>query len=163
MLGDSPIYYGNGTQNGQLVDDRLSTIAIPQRDRYVSQLVAGQGYDTHHHEALAALQREQSRHRDIPGEYWIAEADPTAAEQAVTRMLDPTSIAWAVLASDGAADVIDITGHSWADVAQFNAGQLTELLRRLHEWEATTDPDGRTLPRAKHHDDKTIAAVAHVF
>ncbi|MBN9097016.1 MAG: hypothetical protein J0I49_02715 [Pseudonocardia sp.] len=163
VLGDSPIHYGNGVQDDHLVDERMSAIAIAERDRYVSQLVAGHGYDSHHREALSALQSEQRRHRNVPDGYWIAEADPAAADHAVTMMLDSTSVAWAVLATDGAADIIDHTGPSWAEIAQYDAGRLTDLLRRLHEWEGTSDPNGRTLPRAKRHDDKTVAAIPVVF
>ncbi|MCX6953059.1 MAG: hypothetical protein NTV51_12970 [Verrucomicrobia bacterium] len=30
---------------------------------------------------------------------------------------------------------------------------------RVRQWEMITDPDGRLIPRAKRHDDKTIAAI----
>lgn len=133
VLGDSPIHFGDGAQHGHLVDERLSTIAISERDQYVSQLVAGQGHDDHHRESLAALQREQGRHRNIPSGYWIAETDPTAAEHAATITLDSKSITWAVLATDGAADLIDHAGQPWADIAQYDTSQLTKLLQRLHE------------------------------
>lgn len=162
VLGDSPIYYGNSARTDHLVDERVSALAVPERTRYVSWLVAGQGYDDHHREALAALQREQSRHRNVPGGYWIAEADPTAASHAVTTTLDSALATWAVLATDGAADLIDHTGQPWPEIAQSDTEQLSDLLRRLHDWEATTDPDGRELPRAKRHDDKTVAAISSV-
>lgn len=162
VLGDSPIYYGNSTRTDHLVDERLSALAVPERARYVSQLVAGQGYDNHHHEALVALQREQSRHRNVPGGYWIAAADPIAASHAATMTLDPALATWAILATDGAADLIEHTGQPWPEIAKSDAGQLSDLLRRLHDWEATTDPDGRLLPRAKRHDDKTVAAICSV-
>jgi hypothetical protein len=163
VLGDSPIYYGTDTEAHRLIDERLSAVAIPEHDRYVSRLAAGHGYTDQHREALAALQREQNRHRNQPGGYWIAEADPTAADHALTATLDPTSITWAVLATDGAADLIDHFGRSWAETAQYDDSQLTELLLELHQWEATIDPQGRSLPRAKRHDDKTVTAMPSAF
>lgn len=163
VLGDAPIYYGTDTEAHRLADERLSTVAIPEHDRYVSRLAAGHGYTDHHREALAALQREQSRHRNQAGGYWIADVDPTAAYHAITTTLDPTSITWAVLATDGAVDLIDHSGRSWAEIARYDDSQLSELLRELHRWEATIDPQGRTLPRAKRHDDKTVAAIPSVF
>lgn len=36
---------------------------------------------------------------------------------------------------------------------------LHDLLVACHRWETVEDPDGRKLPRAKHHEDKTIASV----
>jgi hypothetical protein len=163
VLGDSPIYYGTDAEAHRLADERLSAIAITERDRYVSRLAAGHGYDHWHQQALAALQREQSRHRNAPGGYWIAEADPAAAEHALIASLDPTSITWAVLATDGAADLINHADRPWAEVAQYDDSQLTELLLEVHQWEATVDQRGRTLPRAKQHDDKTVAAMPSAF
>jgi hypothetical protein len=41
----------------------------------------------------------------------------------------------------------------------FSNTLLAALLGSADRWEAETDPDGQVLPRAKRHDDKTIAAV----
>ncbi len=67
-----------------------------------------------------------------------------------------------VLATDGAADIIDHTAPSWPTIAGHNPDELAALLHRLRHWEATTGPTGSVLPRAKQHDDKTIAAVTFV-
>jgi hypothetical protein len=72
-------------------------------------------------------------------------------------------IEWAVLATDGAADLIEHAGHRWHRIALYGHAQLTALLARIHEWEDTSDPNGRHLPRAKRHDDKTIAALASIW
>jgi hypothetical protein len=41
----------------------------------------------------------------------IAETDPAAAHHAPTMTVDRAMIEWAVLASDGAADLIEHAGH----------------------------------------------------
>jgi hypothetical protein len=163
VLGDSPIHYGTPDTSDVLVDDRLDAIARPERERYTGRLRAGYGYDEHHRAALIALQQAQREARNQPGGYWIAETDPAAAHHGISRTLHPDTITWAVLATDGAVDLIEHTGADWPAIAQEQPTQLSELLERIHHWEATADPDGRTLPRAKRHDDKTIAVTPAIW
>ncbi|WP_345606189.1 hypothetical protein [Pseudonocardia adelaidensis] len=163
VLGDSPIHYGIGHRQHSLTDDRLSAVATPEREHYRAQLRAGHGYDDAHHAALVHLQRTQQQARNVEGGYWIAETDPAAAHHALTTSVERDMIEWAVLATDGAADLIEHAGHRWHRIAQYDDAQLTALLARVHEWEDTSDPDGRHLPRAERHDDKTIAALASIW
>jgi hypothetical protein len=163
VLGDSPIHYGIGHRERTLIDDQLSKVATPEREHYLSQLHAGHGYDEAHHDALVQLQQAQRHARNAEGGYWIAETDPAAAHHALTTTVERDTIEWAVLATDGAADLIEHAGHRWHRIAQYDSPQLDALLARIHEWEDTSDPDGRHLPRAKRHDDKTIAALASIW
>lgn len=158
VLGDSPIHYGLGAAANVLTDDRLAALRLPEWTKYRGELASGAGYTDEHRAALAALQYAQRTHRNLPGGYWIAETDPGAAHHALTATVPAARIAWAVLATDGAANVIDYRGQpTWHEIAEHNSDQLRALLERAHEWEAATDPDGQLLPRAKRHDDKTIA------
>lgn len=159
VLGDSPIHYGTATTHEVLGDDRLAAVAQPQHARYVERLRAGHGYDDTHRSALVALQRAQRAARNQPGGYWIAEADPDAAYHGITRTIPHDRLTWAVLATDGAADLIDHLGHSWPAIAGFDRDQLNGLLDDIHRWETDTDPNGRDLPRAKRHDDKTVVTL----
>ena len=162
-LGDSPIHYGAGTVGKTLIDDRLSALPIPEREQYRNALASGTGYTDAHRRTLVELQRAQREHRNRPGGYWIAETDPFAALQGITATVPAAHISWAALATDGAADVINLHGRPfWSEIAQYDTEDLTALLARLHEWEYTDDPDGRLLPRAKRHDDKTVAAISAV-
>ena len=164
VLGDSPIYYGAEDDMRVLRDDRLDKIASIERAAYVDGLRAGHGYTEYHQRVLAALQREQRRHRNRPSGYWIAEADPQAAQHAFVRTISRGSISWAVLGSDGATDLIaGRSGNDWREIANYSSRQLRDLLVRLHEWERDNDPHGCQLPRAKRHDDKTLVAVPDVF
>jgi len=123
----------------------------------------GHGYGEAHRAALVQLQQAQRRARNVEGGYWIAETDPAAAHHAFTSTVERDAIGWAVLATDGAADLIEHAGHRWHRIAQYDGAQLDALLARIHEWEDTSDPDGRHLPRAKRHEDKTIAALASIW
>ena len=163
VLGDSPIHYGTDTHRATLTDERLTQVAPMERHQYVSRLRAGHGYDQHHRAALAALQSTQRAACNHPDGYWIAEANPDAADHGLVRHVPITAITWAVLASDGAADIIDHTGRTWLDIAHRDTDQLAALLSQLDEWEATADPNGLALPRAKRHDDKTLIAIGSVW
>ena len=68
-----------------------------------------------------------------------------------------------MLATDGAADYIDHTGQPWTRIARYDSEHLGALLGSADRWEAESDPDGQALPRAKRHDDKTIAAVSTLW
>ena len=162
VLGDSPIHYGTDHHTASLTDDRLAHVAPTEHTTYRDRLRAGHGYDQQHSAALVDLQRAQRAARNTAAGYWIAEADPAAGHHAITRTLPTDQIGWAVLATDGAADLIDHTGRPWVDVANADAGQLADLLAELHHWETASDPDGRILPRAKRHDDKTLIAIPHL-
>ncbi len=156
VLGDSQI----ATPFCIYVDDRIARFADAQRAAYRVRLAGGYGYDDTHRELLRALQTEQSRHRNIDGGYWIAEAVPAAAHHAITTSLSIDAAPWLVLATDGAYRPMQHLGlDDWSAVAAKDSTDLDGLLNALHRWETDDDADGLALPRAKRHDDKTIAVV----
>lgn len=155
VLGDSEVVIPREI----LRDDRLAPLASAERTAYRTRLKNGHGYDDEHRRILAALQAEQLRHRNVPGGYWIAEADAAAAEHALVRHLSPDEAPWCVLATDGAYKPIEYLGlDDWPIVAAASPERLHALLRRCQDWEST-DERGQQLPRAKRHDDKTLAAI----
>ena len=162
-LGDSYIFYGTGpggTGTRTLTDDRLAGLHLPQQRQYRERLAAGSGYDDTHQELLRALQRGQRRHRNQPGGYWIAAADPEAASHALTRTLPATAATWAVLATDGAVSTARHLGlDDWPALAHAGPAALARLLRACQDWEQHADPDGLQFPRSKRHDDKAIASL----
>lgn len=164
VLGDSPIHYGTGLMTKKLTDNRLAKLGLPARGQYKAELARGAGYTNRHHTLLVHLQETQREHRNRPGGYWIAGTEPVASHHAVTAAVPASQIAWAVLATDGAADVIRHHGApSWPRIARYNSENLFALIANLHRWEDCDDPDGQQLPRAKRHDDKTIASVVDLW
>ncbi|TWE13675.1 hypothetical protein [Prauserella muralis] len=155
-LGDSVIVLP-----GEVVtDERIDGLRLAQRDEYRRRLAAGSGYDDRHRELLRQLQTEQAERRNVEGGYWIAEAEPKAAEHALQVSRPASAVRWAVLATDGAYTTMTrLRLDDWPQVAEANETGLAALLDRCQVWEPDVDPDGRQLPRAKRHDDKTIAAV----
>lgn len=156
VLGDTQI----ATPSGTYLDERIGALAGAQRAAYRKRLLQGHGYDDMHRELLRELQREQARHRNRDGGYWIAEAVPEAASHAMTTTLPVASTPWLVLATDGAYKPMSHLGlDDWAAVAKLEQPELHHLLKELHRWEAEDDPNGIALPRAKRHDDKALVTV----
>ncbi|WP_063004640.1 PP2C family serine/threonine-protein phosphatase [Nocardia salmonicida] len=160
ILGDSSTIFGQ--RNGEVVaytDDRLSRLNLPLADVYRRFLSEGQGFSGRHRKVLADLQVAERAHRNQPDGYWIAEADPSAAKHAIHVRYPRDDLSWIVIATDGAVDLMPALEVDWPEVAQMTTRELHELLHRIDAWEAETDPDGQALPRAKRHDDKTIAVI----
>ena len=83
----------------------------------------------------------------------VCSGDPAAADHALSRTY-PASIAWLVLATDGAQRGLD--HHiDWTALPSESADQLRGL-DHLHRWDHDHDPDGAQLPRGNRHDDKTL-------
>lgn len=160
VLGDSPIYYGDACAANELIDARISRVARTERAAYVEQLREGLGFTDRHRTVLRSLQAEQRRHRNRPGGYWIAEADPTAGRQGLSLSVPRSRIQWAVLGTDGATNYLDrVAGTDWARLSNADEANLEATLAEIDWWERSVDPHGALMPRAKRHDDKTLAAV----
>jgi hypothetical protein len=157
VLGDSTAVLGfrdGGTE--RITDDRISDVAVEQRRTYRGRLRDGLGYDATHRALLTDIQRAERASRNRCGGYWIAEADPAAADNAVVRRYRRAALAWCVLATDGAQRVIDHLHLDWAVLPKATQAGLDAILDDLQAWEAQQDSNASQLPRAKRHDDKTI-------
>ena len=155
-LGDSTAVIGMRDGSVERVtDDRLSHVAPQLRARYRDRLRAGHGFDSTHRAILGEIQRAERASRNSPAGYWIAEADPAAADHVITRRYPASDVAWCMLATDGAQRPYDHRNGDWAALP-VDADSLRRKLEELQRWEGERDPDGRLLPRAKRHDDKTL-------
>jgi hypothetical protein len=161
VLGDSPavVYPVQGAP--QLTyDDRLDLVAAAQQEAYQQHLLSGGGYDSTLVDLLADLQSAQRNRRNRHGGYWIAESNPAAADHGLTARYPTGTVAAVLILSDGAsAAVTDYHLHDWCSAAQTisssGPGTFLEAIHALEE----EDPDGSRWPRAKRHDDKTIALI----
>lgn len=155
-LGDSVAVLPRRTVTDQRIDD----LDLDPRRTYLQRLASGTGYDETHRALLHELQTQQAARRNTEGGYWIAEADPCAADHAVIYTSPADEIPWAVLATDGAYNVMTHLGlDDWPKVSRSDSAQLAAILEQCQSWEDEVDPDAVALPRAKQHDDKAIAAV----
>jgi len=91
--------------------------------------------------------------RNQPGGYWVAAADPRAAEHAVAGSVRLGGLSRAAVVTDGAARAVDLFGVTrWADVlVQADAGQLIRTVRDVER----SDSSCAQWPRFKRNDDAT--------
>ncbi|MFI6426041.1 PP2C family serine/threonine-protein phosphatase [Promicromonospora sp. NPDC050880] len=160
VLGDSYVVLlrADGTETVH-TDDRLDHVATSERAAYRKRLGDGHGYDDGHRALLLKLQAEQARRANRPSGYWIAGADPEAAQHGITTIEERAAISALLLASDGVdpARYPDITG--WRDLYDEVAVHGPDYaLRQIHKAELA-DPGGRRWPRSKPHDDKTVVTI----
>ena len=159
VLGDSPVYVSHLDKVDRVTDNRLKRLNLPSRTRVLARLAAGGGYDDTHASNIRMLSSEKAPHMNRSGGYWIAEADSAAGRHALVRSYPANDVPWCAILTDGADDPLTQLGLSVVQVADLDEHDLRDMLHRLHDWEAVSDPDGHKLPRFKRHDDKTIAIV----
>lgn len=97
-------------------------------------------------------------HRNRPGGFWVAAADPLAASEAIVGSCPAKDVTAAALLSDGASRLVDHFGLAdWRNVlAILDDHGPGELIDQVRAAEAS-DLHGTRWPRAKTHDDATVA------
>jgi protein phosphatase 2C-like protein len=134
VLADSPvIIFGDSTC--VIADTRIATLR-PTTDNILS-------------------------HKNRPGGYWVAEADPQAAHQAIRKTLPRETVQKVIIATDGVSCAVDDyrifpTWQSVLDV--ITATGLEAVLDKIRAAELT-DPSRSRWPRAKIHDDQALALI----
>ncbi|KAA2264898.1 hypothetical protein F0L68_07480 [Solihabitans fulvus] len=161
VLADSPIavFDGAGTPS-LLVDGRLA--GLPRHGGgYRQRLRAGAGYGADH---LAAVRESAARTgtlRNRPGGFWVAEADPAAAHQAMLASWPRETVVSALLATDGVSCGVDDYGvfADWSAVRELVAERGPVAALDVVREAERADPDGRRWPRPKRHDDQALVLV----
>lgn len=157
VLGDSPVAgrFRDGTVS-VVRDDRLSRVG--KRGAYNAAVATG-GFAAAHREVWRALVEEQRALRNTAAGYWIGEAVPEAALNAVRASWPAHRVEAVLLLTDGAADGVDVYGTppDWSTAID-TALDPQALLDAVHAIEAD-DPQGTKWPRAKLHDDKAAARI----
>lgn len=158
VLADSPVVVFTDAGAEVLADDRIA--ALPRPGGYRGRLRAGGGFGPGHVDALRASGAATGRLRNVPGGFWVAEADPAAAAQAATASWPRAGLRAALLASDGVScGVDDYQIFDWPGALALaaDAGPAAVLARvRAAE---RADPDGARWPRPKPHDDQALVLV----
>jgi len=162
VLGDSPaVIYLKDAEPLVLLDDRLQATGAEARKAYKEHLGAGHGYGPELDALLAQLQRDEMVWQNRSGGYWAASASPEAPLHALTARYPLSDVESILLLTDGASAAVDDYEHpsTWDAVD----GVLREngpdsLLASIHHLEES-DAAGLRWPRAKPHDDKTLARI----
>lgn len=111
-------------------------------------------------EALVRMKHAELASRNVPGGYWVAAADPSAAKEALTGEISLKTLYRAVMLTDGAARAVTpFRIYDWPDLLSVvTTGGPKELIKRVRIAEEA-DAYGIRQPRNKIHDDATVAAI----
>lgn len=94
--------------------------------------------------------------RNRPGGFWVAAADPGAADEALTGSVEIEGVRDVMLCTDGLTRLIDRYGFGWRDLFETASSEgVAELVSTVREHE-------RREPRSrggKRHDDATAVLV----
>ncbi|HEY4023280.1 MAG TPA: hypothetical protein VGM75_31650 [Pseudonocardiaceae bacterium] len=159
VLADSPIIAFTSTGPDVLADDRIA--ALPKRPGgYRARLADGGGFTPDHATALRAAGARTGKLRNVPGGFWVAEADPAAAYQARTRTWPRTEVEAVLMTTDGVSSGVDdyhiLTWQQAHDLATTHGPQA--VLDKVRKAEKE-DPAGTRWPRPKQHDDQALALI----
>ncbi len=161
VLADSPVVAFTVGDVHVLSDNRLANLSVPRRTGYREQLRDGEGFTSTHTEALRASAGEVGAYRNRQGGFWVAEADPDAAKQAMRATWMRDQVQAVVMASDGVSCGVEDYGvfADWTalydQAVQDGLHTVLDAVRKAEE----SDPDGRKWPRPKRHDDQSLVLV----
>lgn len=157
VLGDTTIVLDAPSGLTVITDDRVSHTAVPERAAADRHLIG----TPEKNDALLAMKHAELAARNRLGGYWIAAADPTVVEHALTGHLPTAAVQRAAMVTDGAARAVDPFGLlSWPQVLDlFAVDGPAELIARVRAAESG-DRLGVRWPRNKTSDDATAVYVA---
>jgi hypothetical protein len=95
------------------------------------------------------------------GGYWVAEADPEAAHQAITTTLPRNSVEKVIIATDGVSCGVDDYKifESWRTVLDLITTTGPEAVLDQVRAAERSDPTHTKWPRHKTHDDQALALI----
>jgi hypothetical protein len=153
VLADSVLVVEKaGGESLVLTDDREAQVGRSYRAE-MDQLENG---TPAHDDARRRYVQALRPHRNQPSGFWVAAADPKAADQAITGSFALDEISALALLSDGASRLADrFRTTSWPELmSTLRADGPSGLLRAVRAAEES-DPLGRRWPRGKTFDDAT--------
>ncbi|HEY0803428.1 MAG TPA: hypothetical protein VGD84_00115, partial [Pseudonocardiaceae bacterium] len=157
VLADSPVIAFTDRGPSVLADDRIAGL-LP--GGYRQRLASGGGYGPDHVAAVRTAGATTSRLRNVPGGFWVAEADPAVAAEARVTNWPRHELNAVLLASDGVScGVDDYHLFEWPEVLALARDHgPAAVLAQVRDAERA-DPDGVRWPRPKRHDDQALVLV----
>jgi hypothetical protein len=154
VLADSPIVF-EGEHGCNLVTDWSVERVVHDLKAETERYSTG---SPEHSDSVRRMVSAQRHLRNVPGGYWVAAADPSAAEHAVTGTVPYSEIRSVAVMSDGVSCLVtDYEMATWRDVFRHLRSDGTiGLIDRVRKIEAS-DSEGRRWPRYKASDDAAIA------
>lgn len=153
LLGDATIVFQTD-QKTLVMSDTRGRFPVPAEQQEADKYPIG---DPRKSVALQAMKRAELATRNTPDGFWVAAADSSTAQEALTGSIPTAEIEALAIMSDGAARAVDLFHlFSWEEFANtaFSDGPQT-VIDAVREVE-TTDPVGKRWPRNKPSDDATL-------
>jgi Protein phosphatase 2C len=99
--------------------------------------------------------------RNNPDGYWVAEADPRAAHQAICKSLPRSEVEKVIIATDGVSCAVDDYEifENWDSVLDLITTDGAEAVLDKIRAAELSDPDRTRWPRTKTHDDQALALI----
>src|SRR5206468_7459019 len=118
-------------------------------------LRGGSGYGAEHVAAVRSSGAALDQWRNTEGGFWVAEADPEAATHAYTASRPLSTVDSVILASDGVSCGVDDYRlfPDWPAVLELATRQGVRHVLDTVRAAERSDPDGKSWPRPKPHDD----------
>ncbi|HVK24925.1 MAG TPA: hypothetical protein VM677_26500 [Actinokineospora sp.] len=154
VLCDSPVAAFLADAVEVVADDRLRDLP---RGPYRERLARGEGYGPGHYEALRSSGDRFDRWRNVDGGFWVAEAVPAAARQAVRASWPRADVRSVLMATDGVSCGVDDYGiFTWESMRELAASAGPQAVLDAVRAAEKSDPDGSRWPRVKRHDDQAL-------
>ncbi|MDH6136328.1 hypothetical protein P3T37_005753 [Kitasatospora sp. MAA4] len=158
VLADSTLVLEPADGQGPVpvTDDREAQVGAALRQLMDAQPTGS----TAHTDAHRAYVEAMRAHRNQPGGFWVAAADPAAAREALTGSIPRADLTGFTLLSDGATRLVDrFALADWSQALTLIRDHgPAELIRQVRAAEHD-DPDGKRWPRGKAHDDTAVATI----
>nr|WP_258544743.1 hypothetical protein [Micromonospora provocatoris] len=155
VLGDVSLAVAQGDRLTVVTDDRVSRTAAAERAEADRHPIGSPGKAT----ALLAMKHAELAARNVPGGYWIAEADPAVVQQALTGFIPVDVRTRVAVLSDGAARAVTLGLLDWPSTLDLLGSQgPTALIARVRQAERQ-DPSAIRWRRNKQSDDATAVYV----
>ncbi|MBW6432724.1 protein phosphatase 2C domain-containing protein [Actinoplanes hulinensis] len=158
VLGDVSVVLDSTYGIKTVSDDRVSQTATAER-RAADEYPIGTALKN---EAMIRMKHAELAMRNRPGGYWIAAADPAAADQATVGRVATGDVRRFAVLTDGAARIVvpfgEMTWDELLDLAEKHGPEA--VLRKVRAAEAS-DPLGQRWPRNKRSDDATLALAVN--
>lgn len=158
VLADSTLVLEHADERGPVAvtDDREALVGAALR----GAMDAESAGTAEHADALRGYVEAMRAHRNQPGGFWVAAADPAAAYASLTGSVPRADLTEVALLSDGASRLVDrFELADWAEALRLIREQgPTALIREVRAAELS-DTQGRRWPRGKTHDDTAVVRV----
>jgi hypothetical protein len=146
VLGEATILLDESAGIRVVTDDRLEHVAAVQHSAMHQHATGSADHDR----SFAELVTEQRRHRNHPDGFWVASADPAAAQHALTDTVPRDGLERAAVLSDGATRLVDRFGLlDWPSFLDVLAEQRPDAIIQQVRAAEDSDPEGRRWPRGK--------------